>query len=295
MTRARIATPVAPSDRVSDVLARDEALVELFVRHSAHFEKLRNVAMRRVMARLVTVEQAARIASVPLDTLLRSINEALHLTTSGAPAASGATADLRSEVDSGSRPALLREVELDVREDMRSGREPFSRIMGVVATLGEDEVLRLRTIFEPVPLFGLLAKRGFSHEEARLGADDWCVWFWRSERDPASGGSEEHDAARSDSPVPGQPRIDTAVLAAENNVVEGPTVWLDVRGLEPPEPLLRTLAALETIPSGHQLVQINARVPQLLLPMLGERGFACEVDESHSDHVRVRIWRVSGD
>ena len=84
MTRARIATPVVPSDRVSDVLARDEALVELFVRHSAHFEKLRNVAMRRVMARLVTVEQAARIASVPLDTLIWDLNEALHLGTSEA-------------------------------------------------------------------------------------------------------------------------------------------------------------------------------------------------------------------
>lgn len=295
MTRARVATPVAPSDRVSDVLARDEALVEIFVRHSAHFEKLRNVAMRRVMARLVTVEQAARIASVPLDTLLRSINEALHLTTSGAPAALGATPDLLSEVDSGSRPTSLREVELDVREDMRSGREPFSRIMGVIAALGEDEVLRLRTIFEPVPLFGLLAKRGFSHEKARLGADDWSIWFWRSERDPASRGSNEHDTARSDSPVAAQARIGSAAVAAENDAVEGTTVWLDVRGLEPPEPLMRTLAALEALPRGHQLVQINARVPQLLLPMLGERGFACEMDESHSDHVRVRIWRASGD
>jgi hypothetical protein len=42
-------------------------------------------------------------------------------------------------------------------------------------------------------------------------------------------------------------------------------------------------------------VQINARVPQLLLPMLAERGFACEVDDSRADEVRVRIWRSAGD
>ncbi|MEO8624786.1 MAG: DUF2249 domain-containing protein, partial [bacterium] len=65
---------------------------------------------------------------------------------------------------------------------------------------------------------------------------------------------------------------------------------LDVRGLEPPEPLMRTLAALETLPDGHVLVQVNSRVPQLLFPMLAERGFACEVDESHADVVSVRIW-----
>lgn len=70
-----------------------------------------------------------------------------------------------------------------------------------------------------------------------------------------------------------------------------PTVTLDVRGLEPPEPLVRTLAALESLPDGHQLVQVNVRVPQFLIPMLAERGYACDVDESHTDRVLVRIWR----
>ena len=66
---------------------------------------------------------------------------------------------------------------------------------------------------------------------------------------------------------------------------------LDVRGLQPPEPLIRTLAALDSLPDGHQLVHVNERVPQLLLPMLAERGYACELDESHADRVLLRIWR----
>jgi hypothetical protein len=54
---------------------------------------------------------------------------------------------------------------------------------------------------------------------------------------------------------------------------------------------MRTLAALETLPEGHVLVQINSRVPQLLFPMLAEQGYACEVDESRAEEVLVRIWR----
>jgi hypothetical protein len=65
-----------------------------------------------------------------------------------------------------------------------------------------------------------------------------------------------------------------------------------VRGLEPPEPMLRTLAALETLPPDHELVQLNVRVPQFLLLMLAERGFECDVDESHADRVLVRIRRA---
>ena len=170
-----------------------------------------------------------------------------------APAASPA----RSAEGAGQRPASLREVELDLREDMRAGREPFSRIMAAVGALQDGEVLLLRTIFEPVPLFGVLAKRGFLHEATPHTDDDWSVWFWHE-------------------PV----------------VADPPTVWLDVRGLEPPEPLHQTLAALDVLPDGHQLVQVNVRVPQLLLPMLAERGYACEIDDSVADQVNVRIWRV---
>jgi uncharacterized protein (DUF2249 family) len=267
MIPARTSTPVASTDRVSEVLARDEALVEIFVRHSAHFEKLRSVTMRRVMARLVTVAQAARIAGVHVDTLVRDLNEALHLDASHPAAAE------ELEESTGHHPTVLREVELDVREDMRVGREPFSRIMAAVAKLGADEVLHLRTIFEPVPLFGVLEKRGFSHERARISAHDWSIWFWRTDR-------ELEEPLHVEAPAhPGTHDVDR------------PTVWLDVRGLEPPEPLVRTLAALEELPDGHELVQINARVPQLLFPLLAERGFACEVDDSGAD-VRVRIWRA---
>jgi len=182
----------------------------------------------------------------------------------------------------------LREVELDLREDMRAGREPFSRIMAAVAALGLSEVLRLRTIFEPVPLFAALAKRGFDHEVARHAADDWSVWFWRGERGAPARESLVREHEHAGAATLQDPPTDARAI---DDAAARPIVLLDVRGLEPPEPLLRTLAALEALPEGHQLVQINARVPQFLLPMLSERGFACEVDSSVVDQVRVRIWR----
>jgi uncharacterized protein (DUF2249 family) len=174
-------------------------------------------------------------------------------------------------------PAAAPIVEVDVREELRAGREPFSKIMAAVGALGAGEVLLVRAIFEPVPLFNALGKRGFAHETRQDAADDWTVWFWRPGADASVAAAPSRE--RQASPAPnGAPR-------------DGSIEWLDVRGLEPPEPLTRTLAALESLPPGHTLVQVNVRVPQLLLPMLAERGYACEVDESHADQVLVRIWR----
>src|SRR5262245_47875233 len=77
------------------------------------------------------------------------------------------------------RPESAR-VRLDVRADLRAGREPFSRIMAVVDALPPDGVLILRAPFEPVPLYRVLGRRGFAHWADCLGADDWLVWFFRS-------------------------------------------------------------------------------------------------------------------
>ena len=268
--------PVRASDRVSDVLARDEALVEVFVRQSPHFSKLRNRALRRVMARLVTVEDAAKIAGIAPAGLVGELNAALGLEpSSGLATSADRTASEPADTYGGpERPAGAPVVEVDVREDLRAGREPFSKIMAAVSVLATGEVLRLRATFEPAPLYAVLGKRGFLHETYNEGPEDWSVYFWQAKPGGASAGSAAVPAA-SEAGVQTEPG----------------TLRLDVRGLEPPEPMQRTLEALETLPTGHTLVQVNVRVPQFLLPILAERGYEWEIDESAADHVLVRIRR----
>jgi uncharacterized protein (DUF2249 family) len=289
-TQSATASPIGAADRVSDVLARDEALVDVFVRHSPHFEKLRNRTLRRVMGQLVTVEQAARVAGVGLDTLLRDLNDAL------APGAGAATSpragsspspegDASTVPAAARRPIGVREVELDLRDDMRAGREPFSQIMTAVRELADDQVLCLRTIFEPVPLFAVLAKRGFLYESQQEAPEDWCVWFWHGEAEPPVVNEARPTVASDTDEMPVAP-------PATDRTASEQTHWLDVRGLEPPQPMVRTLAALETLPEGHELVQVNARIPQFLLPVLAERGYVFSVDESHAERVLVHIRRA---
>ncbi len=66
---------------------------------------------------------------------------------------------------------------LDVRPDLVSGGEPFVRIMEAVATIKPGGKLVIIAPFEPVPLYGVLAARGFSHETAMIAADEWVVRF----------------------------------------------------------------------------------------------------------------------
>ncbi len=75
------------------------------------------------------------------------------------------------------REAAIRD--LDVRDQLRRDEEPFGRIMGAAGDLDEDSVLRVRALFEPEPLYGVLGSRGFDRWTEQLGEEDWRVWVYR--------------------------------------------------------------------------------------------------------------------
>src|ERR1035441_8381845 len=77
-------------------------------------------------------------------------------------------------------------VKLDVREEIRNGREPFGKIMQTVTQLKGNEQLLLIAPFEPAPLYAVLAQKGFSHESKPTATGDWEVLFTRGPGDPAS-------------------------------------------------------------------------------------------------------------
>ncbi len=66
---------------------------------------------------------------------------------------------------------------LDVRDILKAGGEPFSAIMQAVDALQPGQGLRLLATFKPVPLFGVMAQRGFGHAEQPIGGGDWEVTF----------------------------------------------------------------------------------------------------------------------
>lgn len=200
-----------------------------------------------------------------------------------------AAATRRSEFAPSDLPAEFAAVpaeritDLDVREDLRRGAEPFGRIMQAQGEVPAGGVLRVRAIFEPVPLYMVLGRQGFTHWTERLADDDWRVWFMRT--DPERGQAQPQLLAEREIGAGNE----EAAPAGARGAAGEEMVVLDVRGLEPPEPMVKTLEALEQLPAGKVLLQINARVPQLLLPILEERGFQYQLMSETPNEVRGLI------
>lgn len=248
---------ITAQTRVSDALSQRPELRDILPAFHPMFERLRHPVLGRVLPRLVTVADAARIAGVDLDALVAVMN----LPAGAQPP----VAETRPRTAAQPAPAWLdpaREVVLDVRPILDRGEEPMRAIFDALRGLSDGEVLTVLAPFEPVPLVGLLARQG------------WAAHIrWEGDRCHATFG---RGVAKT---------RDGAVDFAER-LVHGEMGWvLDVRGLEPPEPMRLVLAAIE----GHlPLLVLHHREPSLLLPLLAERGLTAQI-EHREDRVEIRI------
>lgn len=146
-------------------------------------------------------------------------------------------------------------IDLDVRPILRDGGEPFEIIMKAVTALAPGENLRLFATFKPVPLFHVLASKGFEHEDIELDGGDWEIRFRRT------GVAQEVE-----DPV--------ATHANSHEIWPHPIEEMDNRDLDPPEPMVRILASLEKMQQGTVLAALLCREPIFLLPELAKRGHA---------------------
>jgi hypothetical protein len=159
-------------------------------------------------------------------------------------------------------------VDLDVREDLRRGREPLVRIVAAAHGLPPGGVLHLRTTFQPTPLFLVLRGQGYSYHSEGFAADDWSSWFWRTDMPPV--------AASASAPAIG------------NEAVEG--VW-DLRTLPAPQPLT---ALLERLAGAR--TPFDALLPMysdLLGRMIANAGWDSAVVGELQPGVRVHLAPVS--
>lgn len=261
--------PILASWKISEVLKRYPELLDVLVDLSPAFGKLRNPMLRRVQARLVTVQQAAGIAGLDPRQLVRALNQAAGITPPDDDAVAhegGAERQRPGWVDTA--PVVR---ELDVREMLDKGQEPFRLITGTAREVGQGEAFALVTGFEPLPLYDALAKQGFSHWGEPIGEGDWRVLFHRD--GDAVTPATAHTSG-----------VDWGAPATSE-------VTIDVSELVPPEPMIRVLTALEELPDGARLLVHHVRRPMHLYDRLDEMGYAHDTREIAPDRVEVLIQK----
>lgn len=262
--------------KISKMLNDYPQTLDVLLKASPHFSKLNNKVLRKTLATRVTVEQASKIAGVDLGILLENLNRSIGIKINNLE-----KINMKNEIGAqqNSKHELLLNIpeekikQLDVRPVIDSGRDPFSDIMNFIKELKDDEIFLLVNSFEPIPLYSVLGKKGFEHYTEK-NENVFKVYFYKS----VPGESTNINSSEGFNENNGQTDI--------TNVIE-----IDVRKLEPPEPMIKILEMLEQVDEKTLLLVHHHREPMMLYPKLEERGYQAVSNKIEENYYKVVITK----
>ncbi len=163
---------ITPDLKIGALLEAYPELEEELIAAAPPFAKLRNPLLRRTVAKVTTLSQAARVGGVSVGELVGRLRQAAgHSDTWQATPEEGAE----------DRPDWLGTVtvatEFDAREMIEGGGHPLPEVLAALKQLQPGEGYALVTPFTPAPMIDQARNLGFQSWTQQRGPEDFLTTF----------------------------------------------------------------------------------------------------------------------
>lgn len=265
--------------KISELIKENEAAIETIVSINAHFKKLRNPLLRKILASRVTIEDAARIGKCEVAEFFNKLEEIgfeIENSTSEPPKKEttmkkNENKEILAVLESGKVTSM------DVRPALAQGNDPFKEIMGALKTLQDGYVLEIINSFEPTPLIKIINSKGYV---SMVKNEDEVIYTYFLKSDEADKPTISNNLVF---------KVTLEALEIEKTKCEKEVHEVDVRDLEMPLPMVTILNKLEELKQGDVLYVHHKKIPQYLLPELAQRNFKTYIAEIDDENVKLLI------
>jgi hypothetical protein len=149
---------ITPRTKVGELLDAYPQLEKVLLDISPVFAKLKNPVLRKTVARVATLQQAAIVGGMPVEELVNRLRaEAGQDDVSGSDNVPGYVSqpvpEWFSEADVVDR--------FDATRMINSGESPMNEVLSRAKNLGQSKILELRTPFIPAPILEMLMGKGY--------------------------------------------------------------------------------------------------------------------------------------
>ena len=165
---------ISPKTKVAELIEAYPQLEDALVHLVPAFEKLRSPVLRRTVARITTLQQAAAIGGVKVEELINHLRTAVGQDSLAGAEATAYTTD---------RPPWFTETRvvtgLDARPMLAEGEQPVNQVIADLHALGQGEIYKLVAPFMPAPLVDKATSLGISHWITQE-SDLFVIYFCRA-------------------------------------------------------------------------------------------------------------------
>ncbi len=152
---------ITPQTKVGELLKAYPQLEDMLIEVAPAFKKLRNPVLRKTVAKVTSLAQAARVGGVSVVELVQRLRQEV-----GQPELVDAIQDAVSGDTTAEPPPWYDESKitetLDARSMIDSGEQPIGIVLRDLDKLADGQIYKLITPFEPAPLIDRAKAKGIS-------------------------------------------------------------------------------------------------------------------------------------
>jgi hypothetical protein len=163
---------ITPECKVGDLLDAFPEAEAALIAIAPKFKALKNP-----VAKIATLEQAARVADMPVNELVRALRSALGQDAGEIEGGGAGAFD-------GDAPAWIEDgvgLEFDADAMLSRGETPVGQVSAKLAGMAVGEVLLVRSTFQVAPLIDSMRAKGHDVFTRKVGDEAWEAWVRRGE------------------------------------------------------------------------------------------------------------------
>ncbi|MGK9476923.1 DUF1858 domain-containing protein [Melioribacter sp. OK-6-Me] len=163
---------ITPNTIVGDLLRDYPEIEDKLIEIAPVFNKLKNPVLRKTVAKVATLKQAAQIAGVPVSILINKLREAVNMEQIQVEQDSTEKAVKPDWVDSGKIV-----IEYDASLDIENGLHPAAKVTKEIMSLKDGEIYLLITPFLPAPLIKIVEEKGYKTYSEKKNETTWYTFI----------------------------------------------------------------------------------------------------------------------
>jgi hypothetical protein len=166
---------ITPKTKVIELVEAYPQLEQVLIDYVPAFEKLKNPVLRRTVARITTLQQAAAVGGADVEDLINRLRLEVgqdHLSGAGQPAYNTEQPDWFSET----RVVA----ELDAKDMLARGEQPVNQVIADLNALGQGDIYKVVAPFMPAPLVDKASSLGISHWLTQGDGQQFVIYFCRA-------------------------------------------------------------------------------------------------------------------
>jgi hypothetical protein len=163
---------ISPKTKVLQLIETYPQLEDVLINYVPAFRKLKNPILRKTVAKIATLQQAAVVGNVKVEDLINLLRKEVGQDT----------IEMANEVNYNTKQPDWFDLskiksELDVSEMLNAGEQPVNQVISDLKTLKSDEIYKIIAPFVPAPLIDKALSLEIEHWVKKEAEELFIVYF----------------------------------------------------------------------------------------------------------------------